>query len=362
MRFRSISLLLLALLMLVPLPLAQAQEADHMIGTHWQLVRLGGQPLIADTSITLSFGAQNSAGGTGSCNSYGSTVTRSGSAGIAFSDLFSTMMACAPDIMEQEAAYFAALQAATGYRLVGGQLILTDSTGDTLVFDPRLTLPDTTWRLVSLNGADLAAGSDITLSFAVDGAATGSGGCNSYGSSYTTDSGGLTFTAPVRTEMACMDDAVMAQETAYLNALAAATGYRIDGPVLTIFYGTAGATLVFEREFNLPGTTWRLESLNAAPVDAGSSITLNFDAADSLTVNGSGGCNQYSSPWSLTGADIAFGPVVSTRMACAEPVLAVESAYFAALAASTRLELIAGRLYLSADDGTRLVFVATAGQ
>ena len=53
-----------------------------------------------------------------------------------------------------------------------------------------------------------------------------------------------------------------------------------------------------------------------APVGAGGRyLTMHFDAEGSR-VSGFSGCNQYNASYTLTGDSIAFGPAISTKMAC----------------------------------------------
>lgn len=348
-------IVLLALLMVVPM--AAAQEGAALDGTHWQLVSLDGAEPVKGTSITLRFGPEKSAGGSGGCNSYGSTYTQDADGRITFTDVISTMMACAQAVMDQESVYLAALQSASAYQLVAGQLVVTYGDGQKLIFDPAPTLPGTQWRLIALNGADLVAGSEITLGFGDQGNAAGNAGCNHYTSVYThSDNGRIAFTDMNRMLVQCVNDPLMDQESAYLNALAAATTYILEGSNLTILYGIAGETLVFERVIDLAGTAWELERLGDAAIDV--PVTLQFDDAGAIT--GLGGCNQYGSRYTLSGTAIQLDPVVSTRMACEDAVMQVEMAYFAALQAVERVDRVGSRLILTTADGHSLVFTPSA--
>jgi len=82
------------------------------------------------------------------------------------------------------------------------------------------------------------------LIFGEDGDVTGSGGCNSYGGSYTVAGHGLTFGEMTRTLMACLDAGVTDQEQAYFDALATATAFDLSSDRLVIAYGD-GQQLVF---------------------------------------------------------------------------------------------------------------------
>jgi heat shock protein HslJ len=88
-------------------------------------------------------------------------------------------------------------------------------------------LAGTEWALVSLYGNALIEGKQITLSFG-EASIEGSGGCNTYGGSYTASKDSLHLSDVYWAEMACMEpEGVMEQEQAYFQALHAAASYRV---------------------------------------------------------------------------------------------------------------------------------------
>jgi heat shock protein HslJ/LysM repeat protein len=108
---------------------------------------------------------------------------------------------------------------------------------------PNSTLAGTEWVLVSLNGNALIGGKQITLRFE-EASIDGSGGCNTYGGSYTVSEESLSVSDVYRTEMACIEPkGIMEQEQAYLQALNAATRYRVDGDRLEV-YDKAGTQIL----------------------------------------------------------------------------------------------------------------------
>ena len=95
----------------------------------------------------------------------------------------------------------------------------------------------------------------------------------------------------------------------------------------------------------LAGTSWRLIELNGQPVVGTEPLTLSFGTDGQ--VSGYGGCNQFSGPYTQSGASLRFGPLVSTRRACLEPALNTqETAYFQALESTTRYSIEGGQLLL----------------
>lgn len=108
-----------------------------LLDTAWQVTSIGGDPVLADTDVTLSIAADHRAGGNGGCNNYFTEADFDGPP-LTFGPVAGTRMACAPEIMEQEAALFAALDATVGYELSGDALKLFDAAGIPLVGLVRL--------------------------------------------------------------------------------------------------------------------------------------------------------------------------------------------------------------------------------
>ena len=216
-----------------------------LAGTQWLLVSLGDEPIVEGSEVMLQFGAGDRVSGSGGCNSFGGPYVVEGDS-IAFGMLASTLMACMDDgIMEQEAAFYAALNAAASYTIDGETLIISTEDGDELVFERVQTLVGTDWLLVSLDGESVIKGSEVTLQFGDDDRLSGSGGCNGFGGPYVVDADSLTVGMLISTQMACLADGIMEQELAYFTALESATRYEIDGDTLTI--ETGDGPLVFER-------------------------------------------------------------------------------------------------------------------
>jgi heat shock protein HslJ len=102
--------------------------------------------------------------------------------------------------------------------------------------------------------------------------------------------------------------------------------------------------------------TWELERGTGpggvVEVPDGWQVTLVFEA-DRLHGQA---CNNYGGGYELDGNRITFSPMYMTEMACEEPMMSVESAYHAALAAVTEVERAGDSLVLRGE-GTELTFV-----
>lgn len=90
----------------------------------------------------------------------------------------------------------------------------------------------------------------------------------------------------------------------------------------------------------------------AIPLVDGADITLSIQGT---AVGGRAACNQYGGTVAVAGTAIRFGDMASTEMACAEPVMASEAAYWAAFGAVERVALEDERLMLSGN-GVQLQF------
>lgn len=104
----------------------------------------------------------------------------------------------------------------------------------------------------------------------------------------------------------------------------------------------------------LAGPTWVAEQIDRVGVLENVRSTMSIDADG--RVSGRGGCNSYSGAVDITGAAIRFGPLASTRMACAPPVGSQEQRFFSALASVRRYGFTPeGRLVLYGENGSEVV-------
>jgi heat shock protein HslJ len=123
--------------------------ADPLAGTKWQVrsyynpAVVGGMASpLATTQLTAEFAGGKVAGSAG-CNNYTASYTVSG-ASLTIGPAASTMMACdqPAGVMEQEAAFLAALQAARSFDLQAAQLHLLNDKGQVVVdFIPYTPMP-----------------------------------------------------------------------------------------------------------------------------------------------------------------------------------------------------------------------------
>ena len=101
--------------------------------------------------------------------------------------------------------------------------------------------------------------------------------------------------------------------------------------------GQGAATIV--------GPVWVAEEIAGASASGEAPITLQLGADG--RASGRGGCNGYGGPYTLAGDALHFGPLASTKMACAPALMDQEQRYFDTLAQVAR--------YAVADDGALLL-------
>src|SRR5690554_2896787 len=104
--------------------------------------------------------------------------------------------------------------------------------------------------------------------------------------------------------------------------------FTLDGETLS---GCGG-----EPQRLLQGEQWLVTSLERTPLAEGSEVTINF-LEDNL-IAGSGSCNWYSGRYQLNGEGIEVGTLVSTRRACAQPLMDQEHQFLEGLARVNRFD------------------------
>ena len=159
-------------------------------------------------------------------------------------------------------------------------------------------LANTEWKLVSLGSPEAAtpvvAGSTVTIKFTVDGQATGSAGCNSYGGQYRFQGVQITFSQIASTLMACADEKVMGQEQQYLQALETAGTFQIAGDQLTITYNNDQGVLTFRK-----GTAVPISPTPAPTTAAGNASATLIPTVPSSTSGETGYLDDRSTPTGL---------------------------------------------------------------
>ena len=229
---------------------------------------------------------------------------------------------------------------------------------------PTPTIKGTSWLVTSIKGTPVIAGTQPTVTFGGDLTVSGSTGCNRFTGGYTTWGPAVAVGPLAMTMMACPEPGVMEQETAFTQALSAARSARGDDLQLELVDQSGAVLLALTAappapEVPLLGTTWTLSGIVAneavsSPV-AGFPVTLVL--ADG-TVTGKA-CNSFRGQATITGSTIKVGPLMSTKMACADAAAtAQETTVLQTLEAATTVTQDGAMLTLTAADGRALQFTA----
>jgi heat shock protein HslJ len=200
-------------------------------------------------------------------------------------------------------------------------------------------LAGTKWVISSYvaNDEDVDAAAVAALDFGADGSAlSGTTGCNAVGGTYTQDGSKLTIKLGPMTLVACTDDATTAQEQAIVDGLPRVATFTATGQ-LALLDDKGAAVLIYDaNSAGLEGTSWTATGVNNGSGGVESTAltaTISAAFAPAGALSGFAGCNQYNGAYETSGSDgLTISNVATTRKACADDVMTLESQYTAALA------------------------------
>jgi heat shock protein HslJ len=208
-------------------------------GADWQATEIAGQAALsgAEAADVTAVFAAGEMSGSGGVNRYSATYEIGEGGAITISTPAATLMAGPPAAMEQEQAYFAALEQVAGFSATADSLTLTDEQGDVLIrYEARqpTTLQGTTWEALAYNNGkqalvSLEAESSITAVFGDDDSLTGNASVNRYTTTYTVTGETMSIDAAIATTKMAGPEELMRQEAAYLAALPQTATYSIEG-------------------------------------------------------------------------------------------------------------------------------------
>ncbi|MFL5709357.1 MAG: META domain-containing protein [Chloroflexota bacterium] len=256
-------------------------------------------------------------------------------------------------------------QAGSAGRSAGASVVAASATAGS-------GLEGTLWRLTGYLGPD---GNAVEVPEAISASATfadatvsGNAGCNDYTGGYTVDGDKLTIGPLASTRKAC-GPAQSALETVFLTALGRVATFTASPTELQLktAEGKVGLSFAATQPAGLSKTRWVATGVNngkgaVSSVVTGTSLTAIF--AEAGTVAGSGGCNDYSGPYTSTATTIKIGPLAATRMVCNTPagVDEQETLFLTAMQAATTWTISGEKLELRDDGGAlQASFRATVG-
>jgi heat shock protein HslJ len=166
------------------------------------------------------------------------------------------------------------------------------------------------------------------------------------------------------TEMACDPPVLMDQDSWLASFLSSRPAVSLDGDTLTLSGADVTMTLldreVADPDRRLEGTKWVVEGLVSA--DAVSSVPTDVRAPSLRFEDGQvtvdTGCNSGSGEYTVAGDEITFGPLATTRMACEDPVAAVEAHVLGVLQDTVAYDIEANVLTITNGDQGLVLRVA----
>ena len=167
----------------------------------------------------------------------------------------------------------------------------------------------------------IVAGSPINLTVE-GGRVGGSAACNSYGGNIQINGSSIAISDLFQTEMACVDDRVMASEAAYLAALLRATSAARDGGSLVLSGPQVELRFALVppvANATLTGTVWVLDSLisgDAVSSTVGGRVTLEL--SPDRAISGSTGCRDFSGQYTISGNQVRVTLDPYDTVGCAE--------------------------------------------
>lgn len=170
--------------------------------------------------------------------------------------------------------------------------------------------------------------------------------------------GGTTYSRILRNGAVLIDDAGYTGQQMDCPDEPATYTYRLEA------YNAAGESIFQEQvavvteaapDNPLAGTRWQATVLNGDTVLEGTTLTAAFGADGSL--NGSAGCNSYSTRYLTDGTLLTIYPPGSTGALCGQPegIMEQESAFLAALQAASSFSLEGGELYIKDSTGQAVI-------
>ncbi len=102
----------------------------------------------------------------------------------------------------------------------------------------------------------------------------------------------------------------------------------------------------------LKKTSWTLYQLNGNPVKSEKDVTINFNESDNKTY-GNAACNNFTGTYILSGKNLSFNPLASTKKMC--PELEYETVYLKSLQNTVSYKISGNELSLYDSSGTLLM-------
>jgi heat shock protein HslJ len=255
MRGRAIQPLVALALVAVLLPGCRAAEdrSAQLSANPWVVTQLqtpeGVQPVLQGTKPAIFFNADGTVSGNSTVNSFKGPYTVTGSA-MHIGPLVTSSWTGQQMESAQDQIVLGALRATAQYHVKNGILQLSDESDNLLLgmevaAAPKLVGPVWTCSAYASESGKLASvigTSQVVAEFAPDGTLAGAGGVNQYSAPYSVTGPKMTIGPDITSTKVAGPEPLMAQEAAYLAAIAQTASHTISEYRLTLF-DASGKTL-----------------------------------------------------------------------------------------------------------------------
>ncbi|MEU5399821.1 META domain-containing protein [Streptomyces sp. NPDC005963] len=228
--------------------------------------------------------------------------------------------------------------------------------GKPAVADVPLTGVFWTVDTLTVDGKRTTSPADAYVEVTTKDRAQGNFGCNQFGAKAALDGDTLTVGSADMTEMGC-EKPIQDFENSLREAFAGRLKAELVDKKLTLT-NEKGDTigLVSEPPAPLVGTKWTVNSLQRQDIveslPAGTDKNAHLTFAKDGTVSGNLGCNDFNATVKVSGTQLAFGSISSTRKMCAGTSGQVEAHLLKALAGQATYEIHQRGLFLNGPEGT----------
>jgi heat shock protein HslJ len=325
--------------------------------THWQLTSISQQDGIVSMAIDENIYFQideNRVDGNGGCNAFGGDAQIDAN-NISFNNLFSTLMACLDDeVNQREREFLDALEKTVSYTINRQSLTLLDDKGNLVA---TFTAKDAEAE-VGFDEENTGLKTMYVGTEQVDCVGVAPQKCllvkenieDDYTYFYDQISG-FDWEAGFEYELL-----VSVTEIENPPADASSLSYELV-EIVSVTPVTTSVTIT--------GTKWSLVNLivggdAVVPIPAGAEV---FFTISEESVTGGSGCNSFRGSATLSDDDgLSFGPLITTRMACSEDKMNLENGVLESLSSVSNYTLNGGLLELKNGNGLILAtFKAAAG-
>ncbi len=223
--------------------------------------------------------------------------------------------------------------------------------------------PEGSWFLIELNSNPVPSDANIYMIVDSD-RLSGNDGCNQFGGSYTLDGNSFSVGDELMSTLMACEEPIMQRADEFNKALQDSAQYKITNKQLQLLAKGGKVLAVFEAQNQeLAGTSWLATFVLTESSDDASSLssvqavqpTMTFDQDGQL--NGNAGCNDYFANYKVDGNKLTISDSGATLKACEDDIMAIETAFLAALNKVASYQITGTSLQLrDADDNTLISF------